>query len=251
MAGSANELQIMLKHVEAWCQKWRFGVNKEKTKVIHFRNKRRPRSNAQFLFDESNLEIVSSYKYLGITLSEYLDFNVTANVLAGAAGRALGAILAKFKEFGNVGFKAFTKLFESNVATVSEYASEVWGYGENVSCERIQQRASRFYLGVHPKTPTLALIGDIGWSTAQLKRHRNIMRYWNRLIQMDDTRLTKQIFLYDVNKCFGNWSSEVKSILNATGLEMIFDNLMLCNYKDTSKTPVRWTGQCLGLGPRV
>ena len=97
MAGSANELQIMLKHVEAWCQKWRFGVNKEKTKVIHFRNKRRPRSNAQFLFDESNLEIVSSYKYLGITLSEYLDFNVTANVLAGAAGRALGAILAKFK----------------------------------------------------------------------------------------------------------------------------------------------------------
>ena len=116
---------------------------------------------------------MSSYKYLGITLSEYLDFNVTANVLAAAAGRALGAILAKFKEFGKV---AFTKLFESNVATVSEYASEVWGFGENVSCERIQQRASRFYLGVHPKTPTLALIGDIGWSTAQLKRHKNIMR---------------------------------------------------------------------------
>ena len=115
---------------------------------------------------------------------------------------------------------------------MSEYASEVWGYGENVSCEGIQQRASRFYLGVHPKTSTLALIGYIGWSTAQLKRHRNIMRYWNRLIQMDDTRLTKQIFLYDVNKCFGNRSSEVKSILNATGLEMIFDNLMVCNYKD-------------------
>ena len=115
----------MLKHVEAWCQKWRLSVNKEKTKVIHFRNKRRPRSNAQFLFDESNLEIVSSYKYLGITLSEYLDFNVTANVLAGAAGMALSAILEKFKEFGNVGFKAFTKLFESNAATVSEYASEV------------------------------------------------------------------------------------------------------------------------------
>ena len=97
MAGSENELQIMLKHVEAWCQKWRFSVNKENTKVTHFRNKRRPRSNAQFLFDESNLEIVSSYKYLGIKLSEYLDFNVTANVLAGAAGRALGAILAKLK----------------------------------------------------------------------------------------------------------------------------------------------------------
>ena len=56
MAGSENELQIMLKHVEAWCQKWRLSVNNEKTKVIHFRNKRRPRSNAQFLFDESNLE---------------------------------------------------------------------------------------------------------------------------------------------------------------------------------------------------
>ena len=47
-----------------------------------------------------------------------------------------------------------------------------------------------FILECTLQTPTLALIGDIGWSTAQLKRHRNIMRYWNRLIQMDDTRLT-------------------------------------------------------------
>ena len=85
------------------------------------------------------ISVDPSYKYLGITLSEYLDFNVTANVLAGAAGRALSEILAKFKEFGNVEF-------ESNVATVSEYASEVWGYGENVSCERYNKELVVFIL---------------------------------------------------------------------------------------------------------
>ncbi len=57
------------------------------------------------------MKIVDKYKYLGIILQEHLDFNVTASVLASAAGRALGAIISKFKSFKNAGFNTFSKMY--------------------------------------------------------------------------------------------------------------------------------------------
>ncbi len=112
------------------------------------------------MFDGSELEILKHYKYLAVFLDEYLDFDVTANVLAGAAGIALGTVLTKLLS-GNTGFKSFTKLFDSSVSPVLEYAPEIWGYKQNIQCERIHQKAS-----VHPKTPILALIGDMEWPTS-------------------------------------------------------------------------------------
>ncbi len=57
---------------------------------------------------------------------------------------------------------SFTKLFDSSVSPVLAYASEIWRYKENIQCDRIHQRASRYYMGVHPKTHILVLIGDLG-----------------------------------------------------------------------------------------
>ena len=37
-------------------------------------------------------------------LDDHLDFSTTAELLAGAAGRALGVVLTKFKNFRNIGF---------------------------------------------------------------------------------------------------------------------------------------------------
>ena len=37
-------------------------------------------------------------------------------ILARAAGRALGAVLTKFKNFRNIGFNTFQKLFDTSVS---------------------------------------------------------------------------------------------------------------------------------------
>ncbi len=89
-------LQRMLNVVNNWCQKWRLTVNKDKTKVVHFRNPQQPRAQNVFKYGIDVLEIFDKYKYLGTVLNEYLHFNVIANVLAGAGGRALNAVISKF-----------------------------------------------------------------------------------------------------------------------------------------------------------
>ncbi len=83
-----------------------------------------------------------------------------------------------------------------------------------------------------PNTPILALIGDMGWPTSQIKRHRNMIRYCNRLINVNDNRITKQVFIYDISKCNSNWSSKVTNILNAIDHKSVFDNHTTCNYNN-------------------
>ncbi len=97
IAESEVKLQSMIKCVEMWCKKWRLKVNTDKTKVVNFRSNRKRCSEFNFTFDNSPLNVVNKYKYLGIILEEHLDFNLTASVLANAAGRAFGAVRSKFK----------------------------------------------------------------------------------------------------------------------------------------------------------
>jgi hypothetical protein len=44
-----------------------------------------------------DLQIVQRYKYLGLVFDEYLNYKVSAEVLADSGGRALGAIINKYK----------------------------------------------------------------------------------------------------------------------------------------------------------
>ncbi len=230
-----TQLQSLLKFVENWCHKWKLKINKDKTKIIHFRNKRVKKTEKHFFIDNEEVEILDRYKYLGIILNEHLDFNVTASTLAGAAGRALGGIITKFNSFRNIGFKTYSKLYHSGVLPIMDYCSGVWGYGKYECCDKIQYRAQRYYLGVHQKTPLLALDGDIGWLNCQNRRHIEMFKMWNRLVKMDDTKLTRKIFDYDHRIC-KNWSREVKSLLAQIGEEDVYTNKSECDIDRITKS---------------
>ena len=47
-----------------------------------------------------------------------------------------------------------------------------------------------------------------------------MLKYWNRLIEMPDSRLTKQIFYYDWEKCKNNLCSKVKDVPNQNSLDV-------------------------------
>ncbi len=63
-----------------------------------------------------------------VVLQDNLDFKITEEVLAGAVGRALGAIISTFKCLKNVGFNTFSKMHQANVVPIVNYSSSVWGY---------------------------------------------------------------------------------------------------------------------------
>ena len=73
----------------------------------------------------------------------------------------------------------------------------------------------------------------MGWTISVHRRWLNIIRLWNRLVDMDDDRLTKKVFVYDFNKNTNStWCSEVKSILEKIGLRTrCFQNMIKSDIK--------------------
>jgi hypothetical protein len=222
MAETEKDLQILLNVLYEWSSKWRMKININKSDIIHFRQKKKKQTLFNFKLGEETVAKVHEYKYLGLYLNEFLDYKQTAKYLADAASRATGSMISKFKSLGNVGFKTYSKLYYSGVAPILEYGSEVWGFNKFETCDKIQNRVLRFYLGVHKFVPTLSVNGDIGWLGTRDRRYLCMLRFWNRLINMDNGRLTKIIFNWDLTQMGNTWSEEIHFILDSLDLERVF-----------------------------
>jgi hypothetical protein len=83
------------------------------------------------------------------------------------------------------------------------------------SGSNVQNRSIRHYLGVHIFASVAAITGDISWVPSRYSNRRwlNMLRYWNRLVNFENDRLTKLVFDHDYELSIDNWCSEIKSIM--------------------------------------
>ena len=112
-AGNERDIQAMLDIVHTWCRKWRIKINCGKSHLVHYRRPAVARSEVNFHIGPQCIETVAQYKYLGIILDEFLDFSVTSEVLAGAAGRALGAIVARHRQVNDLNYSTYRTVYHA------------------------------------------------------------------------------------------------------------------------------------------
>ena len=238
LAESEENLQVMLEILSQWCHQWRMTVNVSKTKVIHFRIKSQFRTNFKFLIGDNEIEVVEKYKYLGLVLDEHLDFNVTTSVLAGSAGRALGAVSTKFNQLKGMGFNSYAKLYNTGVTPILDYGAGIWGYKSFSNIDAIQNRAIRFFLGTHRFASNIAINGDVDWMECGVRRHLDMFRLWNKLVSMDEDRLTKRVFIYDHDEGghSGNWNNEISKLFAKIGKLNNYQNMLTVNLNYVKRT---------------
>ena len=117
----------MLSLLDRWCVNNQMIVSPTKSQIVHFRPRSVPRSNVKFTCGSSDLATVDKYLSLRITLTEFLDFNITANIVSQSASRARGLLIAKFKAIGGMPFEIYSKLYDSVVWPVIAYGAAIWG----------------------------------------------------------------------------------------------------------------------------
>ena len=227
LAPTEQKLQIMLDTIANWCKKWRMQVNKDKTQIVHYRKSGVKCTESKFKFNRDELEIVPSYKYLGVFLDEHMTFLQTAQSLSKAATRALGLLRYKLRFLKDCRCASFTTMYSSYICPILDYSSGVWGTKTFQCIEQVQRAATRYFLGVHKFAPTEMLQGDVGWLPCFARHKISILRLWNRLVTMPSTRLTSHIFFWDLGyqNRNTNWSSRVHSIFQEIGCVDIFDNM--------------------------
>lgn len=168
------------------------------------------------------MEVVESYKYLGLLLNEYLDFSVTAKAVAKSASRALGLVIAKAKSFGGLPYRVFYKLYESIVCPVILYGAPIWGTACYSCIQAVQHRAARYFLNVGKYTPVAAISGDTAWYPMECRLWKSVLNHWCRFVNMDSNRLNKRIFNWCDAKSSDscrNWNYRVRMQFNKYNLQ--------------------------------
>ena len=138
----------MLNELNDWCKSNSMHVSSVKSNVVHFRLLSCPRTEMTFKCGDDIIKSADRYIYLGLTLTEHKDYNITAKVVIQSASRALRYVMARYKSIGGMPHGVFSTLFDSSVWSVISNGSAIWGYKSFACINSIQNRAMRFSLGV-------------------------------------------------------------------------------------------------------
>ena len=178
---SPDGLQLMLDKLQEYSNLWNLRVNTEKTKIMIFERGRS--NNFRFYYNEQHLEIVESFKYLGVTFYKNGNWHRTQKCIAEYGTYALHNL---YRTLSNIQLstKEKLKLFDSLVGSVLSYASEVWGYSKADDIERVHTRFCRSLLGVKRSTNLSGLYMELGRIPLAVFRQIRMLTYWSRLIKV-------------------------------------------------------------------
>ena len=116
-------LQSSLNHLEEYYRKWNLEVNVDKTNIVVFRKEGNLSSKEKWTFAGEEIEIVSSFNYLGIVLSSGGAFIKATNTLAGKALKAMNSLLA-ITRCMKLPINIMFNLFDSFVLSILNYSCE-------------------------------------------------------------------------------------------------------------------------------
>ena len=114
-------------------------------------------------------------------------------------------------------------LYNACVTSIKDYAHEAIGFHEYSGSSSLHNRALRLYLGVGNSANLCGIRSDMAWLEPRSRTQIKMFRFYLRMLNMDNNRLTKKIFLHDQKFCSENldktcWSTELNQILSRNNL---------------------------------
>ena len=224
-------LQAQLEDLLPYADRWGLTVNVDKTKAVIYRAVRAPVcSNPSLMYDGKSIEFVDSFKYLGIDLHCTKPFAEAGLPRKESGQRALPAMLRRCRELGISDPVLQVKLFDALVHPVMMYAVEFWGAGDllkgELAGDLVHRTFLRGVLGVRSGTPSMAVLAEAGRYPLRVFAAQMLLRYWNRLVRMEDDRLVKRAFMVSAalagsTQCRSrhkSWAGQAAAVLESLGL---------------------------------
>lgn len=221
-------LQAQLDLLQAYSSRWRLTVNVKKTKVVVYTAARSRVAAAPLLtYLSAPIEVLDTFRYLGVELHSTHAFAAGGVDRAAAAQRAALALHNRCRSLCLHDPALLVQLFDALVRPVMLYGVETWGPGALCGrgmddCEVVQRKFLRNLLGLRASTPNAVVLGEAGRLPMAHVAAELLCRFWNRLVAMPDTRLTKQAFLENVSMAArpgavttACWAAQVASFLHS------------------------------------
>jgi hypothetical protein len=234
VASSAAQLQEMLDVVSQCSKELRFSFNNDKSGVMIF-GKSEVRT---WSLDGKDLNIVESYKYLGIMLDGLLAWKPHKQRILAKATQTANQVFGVLRRTDSMSARAAIQLHKALVLPVLEYGAEIWGNCEWEEAEKLQRSVARRILGSKQGTSNAFLMGELGWWPLSARRDMLRLRFWWKLVNMPQTRGVRQVYEYcrekfrlsfsagrrlrKLKKSAMNWCEYTFSLLKELGMESLW-----------------------------
>lgn len=105
-------------------------LNITKTKVVHFgmEARSRARSTTKFTLGKEEIAYKEQYKYLGLILTEHLEWDAAFQEIVSKANRALALLNHRTRMCGGLHTNIYTMLFNQLVQPIIMCNVGIWGH---------------------------------------------------------------------------------------------------------------------------
>ena len=180
IANAAENLQKALNSLENYCSNWNIKVNESKTKVLVFGRGSKKRQKV-FRYKGRLLEIVNSFKYLGVIISKNDKFNECKKSYMMLGTRAMFSILKKSRKL-HLPVDIQLELLDHMVLPIMLYGVEVWGYENHDLLERLHLKYCKDVLDLKQNSSDLMVYGELGRHPIHIEIKCRMSGYWCKLL---------------------------------------------------------------------
>lgn len=234
IADTVVGLQKQLNILYQFCSKSKLVVNITKTKILVFKRGGQLARREKWTYNGSQLDIVNGFTYVGIYFSNRLSMYKMAEAMSIKAKKVLICILNSFQHVPCLPFNTFFKIFDSKIASVMLYGSELWGLKKPHCIESLQIYACKRFLNVNKTACNDAILGDTGRFPMSVYSSKRCIKYWVRLLNLPRhryPRLCYEMLMYYDNLGYNNWVSDVRDNLYSNGFGYIWEAQNVINPK--------------------
>ena len=176
------DLQNDLTALEDWETKWQMRFHPEKCTVIRVCTNKSLRKNTSYKLHDHVLDVVDCNKYLGVNISEDLNWKKHVDYTAAKASRTLGFLRRNLRDCSK---EVRSSAFNAMVQPTLDYASTAWDphTKEDINTlDKVQRRGARFVCNNYTdRTPgcVTAMLNNLEWIPLSTRRYhqRLIMLY--------------------------------------------------------------------------
>ena len=163
---AARQLAIALKTVEQWSYKTGFKFSPQKTATMHIcRVQNCPKTSPQLTLYNTELQHVTSYKYLGMIVDESLTWKEHILYTKRKAAASLNVLKAISRKDYGADRATLKKVFSALSKPIIEYASEASSSASKTNLKKldpIQNAALRTITGAFRTSPIVSLEVETG-----------------------------------------------------------------------------------------
>ena len=185
-----ENFQACLDHFYEYCIMWKLNINFDKTKIVIFNSK--SINKPIFKIGASDIQVVDSYKYLGVILSKSGSFLNARKHIAEQARKAMHLLFMRANNL-DLPLDLQLKLFDNTVLPILTYGSEIWGYENTNIIERIHTEFLRRISGCRKSTPKYILYAELGRYPIEITIKQRMINFWVKLMTGKISKLSYNI----------------------------------------------------------